>query len=140
VSFQSWRQHDVSRTNQADFLVEYGVDFRKWQNGLLAEAYRLKLDPYQGDLLVFIGRKKNKLKLLYADSTGLWACSKVFTLESMKTRFRFMREPSCRSITAGELSMLLEGSAYELTKKVAVYNPPKSQEYLTKGSEIMQSP
>lgn len=122
------------------FLVEHGVDFRKWQNGLLAEAYQLKLDPYQGDLLIFIGRKKDRLKLLYADNTGLWASSKVFTLESMKTRFRFLNEPSCRSITEGELSMLLEGSAYELTKRVAVYNPPITQEHLTKGGEIMQSP
>lgn len=122
------------------FLVEHGVDFRKWQNGLLAEAYRLKLDPYQGDLLVFIGRKKDRLKLLYADNTGLWACSKIFTLESIKTRFRFMSEPSCRSITTGELSMLLEGSAYELTKRVAVYNPPNAQEHLTKGGEIVQNP
>jgi hypothetical protein len=121
------------------FLVEHGVDFRKWQNGLLAEAYRLKLDPYKGDLLIFIGRKKDKLKVLYADNTGLWANSKIFTLESMKTKFRFMNEPSCRSITAGELSMLLEGSAYEVTKQVAVYNP-RPQENLTKGGQIMQSP
>lgn len=119
------------------FLVEHGVDFRRWHTGLLSEAYRLKLDPYQGDLLLFVGRKKNRIKVLYADPTGLWVSAKIFTLETMKTRFRFVMEPSCRSITAGELSMLLEGSAYTLTKQVAHYSPKNS---LTPGGDIMQSP
>jgi len=43
---------------QRIFLSEHGVDFRRAHNGLLAEAYRLQLDPYQGDLLLFIGKKK----------------------------------------------------------------------------------
>src|SRR4051794_14889319 len=67
------------------FLVEHGVDFRRQHNGLLAEAYRLKLDPFQGDLLLFVGRKRNRIKVLYADPTGLWVSAKVFTLETMNS-------------------------------------------------------
>jgi hypothetical protein len=111
---------------QRIFLIEHGVDFRRAHNGLLAEAYRLQLDPYQGDLLLFIGKKKNRLKLMYADATGLWVSSKIFTLEAMKTRFRFMSDPSCKSITTGELGMLLEGAAYSITKKVTPYAPKQS--------------
>jgi transposase len=111
---------------QRIFLIEHGVDFRRAHNGLLAEAYRLQLDPYQGDLLLFIGKKKNRLKAMYADATGLWVSSKIFTLEAMKTRFRFVRDPSCKSITTGELGMLLEGAAYSITKKVTPYAPKQS--------------
>lgn len=100
------------------FVAEYVVDFRRAHDGLLAEAYRLNLDPFQGDLIIFVGRRKNRIKVLHADATGLWISWKQFTMESMKTRFHFLSEPSCRSITQGELSMLLEGSSYTVSRRV----------------------
>src|SRR5205823_2450628 len=105
------------------FVADHVVDFRRQHDGLLAEAYRLNLDPFQGDLIIFVGRRKNRIKVLHADPTGLWVSCKQFTMESMKTQFRFLTEPSCRSITQGELSMLIEGSSYTLKKRVAHYVP-----------------
>ena len=35
-------------------LAEHRVDFRKQHDGLLAEAYRLGAQPYDGDCIVFI--------------------------------------------------------------------------------------
>ena len=37
-------------------MAQHRVDFRKRFNGLLAEAYRLGADPYDGDCVVFINR------------------------------------------------------------------------------------
>ena len=105
------------------FVADHVVDFRRQHDGLLAEAYRLKLDPFRGDVIIFVGRRKNRVKVLHADPTGLWVSCKQFTMESMKTQFRFLTEPSCRAITQGELGMLLEGSSYTLRKQVAHYQP-----------------
>lgn len=106
------------------WLARHRVDFRRHHDGLLAEAYRMNLDPFGGDIVIFIGRNRRALKVLYADPTGLRLTWKKFTLEAMKTRLKFLLEPSCESITAAELAMLMEGSSYVIGKKVETYTRP----------------
>ena len=53
------------------WLAKHKVDFRKQEFGLLAESYKLGIDPYKGDCIVFIGKGRRKIKILYADSNGL---------------------------------------------------------------------
>jgi transposase len=103
------------------WLAMHRVDFRKQHDGLLAESYKMNLDPFSGDVIIFVGRARRRIKVLYADGTGLWVSAKKFTMEAMKTKLRFLFEPSCQSITPAELAMLIEGSAYTLNKKVEVY-------------------
>lgn len=103
------------------WLAQHRVDFRKQHSGLLAEAYKMALDPFKGDVIIFVGRSRRMLKVLYADPTGLVLTSKLFTLESMKTNFKFISEPLAQDITQAELSLLLEGSRYTIDKKVATY-------------------
>ncbi len=119
------------------FVAEHAVDFRCQHDGLLAQAYRMKLDPFKGDMVIFIGRRKNKIKALYADSTGLWVGNKRFTVEAMKTHFRFLTEPSCRSITHAELNLLLEGASYTIQKQVRPYVP---KNVLTESERMVQTP
>jgi hypothetical protein len=111
----------IESRKQRIWLAQHRVDFRKAQNGLLAEAYKLRLDPFAGDVIIFVGKNRRRLKVLHADPTGLWVSSKVFTLEAMKTKFKFLSEPSCASITQAELALMIEGSRYTIEKKVAVY-------------------
>ena len=106
------------------WLARHRVDFRKAHNGLLAETYKMGLDPFSGDVVIFIGRHRRRIKVLYADSTGLWISAKLFTVEAMKTDLHFLLEPGCTSITAAELAMLMEGSRYTLEKKVTTYINP----------------
>jgi len=84
----------------------------------------MNLDPFNGDVVIFIGRHRRRIKVLYADATGLWVSAKKFTLEAMKTKFKFLAEPTCASITAAELGMLMEGSSYTIGKKVEEYTRP----------------
>ena len=97
------------------------MDFRKQHDGFLAEMVRLGLDPFEGHLVIFVGRRRTKLRVCYADTTGLWLASKRFTVEGIKTRFRFLTDPHCDEITQAELAMILEGSAYQISKKVKPY-------------------
>lgn len=113
----------VSRRSRI-WLARHRVDFRKGHSGLLAEAYKMALDPFGGDVVIFIGRHRRRIKILYADTTGLWISSKLFTLEAMKTRFEFLMDPSCNVISQAELALLIEGSRYTIEKQVASYAKP----------------
>ena len=114
----------LSQRNRRIFVANYAVDFRKSHDGLLAEAFKLNLNPFQGDVVIFVGRKKNRIKVLYSDETGLWVSIKKFTMQSMRTRFKFLIDPSYVKITQGELGMLLEGSSYTVEKKLTPYELP----------------
>jgi len=103
---------------RAMWLARYRVDFRKGHWSLLAEAYLLGLDPLQGDLILFISRDKRKLKLLYIDSTGIWVSHKLFFNASMKSIVDFKEAPTKATITAAELTMMLEGAAFTVHKRV----------------------
>ena len=103
------------------WLAQHRVDFRKQHQGLLAESYKMCLDPFKGDVVIFVGKNRRRIKVLFADATGLLVTAKVFTLEAMKTQLQFLTEPSCKSITRAELEMLIEGSKYTVEKKVQRY-------------------
>ena len=111
----------VFGTKNRIWLAQHRVDFRKQHQGLLAESYKMCLDPFKGDVVIFVGKNRRRIKVLYADSTGLLLTAKVFTLEAMKTQLQFLTEPSCKSITAAELAMLMEGARYTIDKKVRHY-------------------
>lgn len=53
------------------------VDGRLAFNGLYALVRdRLQADPLSGHLFLFTNRRRNRLKVLYWDGTGLWLCTK----------------------------------------------------------------
>lgn len=95
-------------------LARHKVDFRKAHDGLLAEAYKLGLKPMAGDFVIFVGRDRRRIKLLYADSNGLWLSYKRFSTEGMKGHFSFLMTPDATEIRAAELALLLDGARYEM--------------------------
>lgn len=99
-------------------LALHRVDFRKAHDGLLAECYHMGLDPFSGDVVLFVGRCRRRMKLLFADESGLWLAFKRFNADSLKTRFRFLVDPSVKEISTAELAMFFEGSAYTVDKRL----------------------
>lgn len=104
------------------FVVEHWVDFRKGHCGLFAEALRLGRDPYAGDLLIFVGKNRRALKVLYADPSGLWVSHKQFCTDVIKTKLRFLSDPTATEITQGELAMIVEGAAYTVQRRTTPYD------------------
>lgn len=111
----------VSSRVRRVFLVEHRIDFRKGHPGLLAEAFRLGRDPFAGDQLIFVGKNRRALKVLYADSCGLWVSYKQFTADVIQTKLRFLADPTATEITQAELAMIVEGAAYCVQRRVADY-------------------
>jgi len=121
------------------WLARHIVDFRKQHQGLLAEAYKMCLDPFAGDVVIFVGRNRRRIKVLYADSTGLWVSAKTFTMEAIKTKLHFLSEPSCEIITQAELAMLMEGSRYTIEKKVKDYAKNLDTKSLENKNDLLPS-
>lgn len=66
------------------YLAVEPVDMRKQFNGLWTVAVeQLKEDPFQGALFLFSNKRRDRLKILYWDGTGVW----VFAKRLEKGRF-----------------------------------------------------
>jgi transposase len=61
------------------YLCREPVDMRKARNGLAALAQEaMKLDPFSGALMVFVGRRFNAVKILYWSRNGFALWHKVY--------------------------------------------------------------
>lgn len=81
---------------------------RKSFNGLWAEIIEdLHENPFDGGLFVFANKRRDRLKILYWDGSGVW----VFAKRLEKGRFSWPSgsDPRKLSIAPQSLSMLLEG-------------------------------
>lgn len=107
------------------FIAEYAVDMRKSFDGLSAEARRQGVDLDAGEAMVFVGRSKRIVKVLAADTTGVILIAKRFSMQALKTRVRFLVDPSVRVISPAELSMLLEGKDYEVKRQPRGWSPKR---------------
>lgn len=92
----------------AVYLCRDAIDFRKGINGLsvLVED-TLCLDPFSEHLFVFCNRRRNRVKILYWESSGFCLWQK--RLE--KARFHWPRkvEDAIVTLTSQQLNWLLDG-------------------------------
>ena len=91
------------------YLAAGATDMRKGFDGLFGIARdRLGIDPLSGHLFVFCNGRRNRLKVLYWDGSGLWICSK--RLE--KGRFSWPTEGDEQGrvrMSSEELTLLVSG-------------------------------
>jgi transposase len=99
------------------YLASGATDLRKSFEGLSdLVAHQFREDPLSGHLYVFTNRRKNRIKLLYFDGSGVWVCAKRLM---GRGRFAWPRttEPGALRIVAEELSLLLTGIDLEKTRR-----------------------
>ena len=69
-------------------------------------AGRLKLDPLSGHLFLFANRRRDRLKILYFDGSGLWVCAK----QMQRGRLRWPESGAERvQLTQEEFALLIGG-------------------------------
>lgn len=103
--------------NTRVFVALQPVDLRGSFNRLAALTETLLAqDPLSGHWFVFTNRRRNRLKILFWDGSGLWVCAK--RLE--QGRFSWPRGPGVSAAWGGaELVALLAG--LEVKAKVGWY-------------------
>jgi transposase len=91
------------------YLARGATDMRKQIDSLAATVqHALEEDPYSGHLFVFCNRRRDRIKILYWESTGYWLLHK--RLE--KGTFAWPRTSDDRAtmqMSATELAALLGG-------------------------------
>ena len=99
------------------YLAAGATDMRKGFDGLYGLARdRLECEPLSGHLFVFANARRNRLKVLYWDGSGLWVCAK--RLE--KGRFSWPEVAAGEAkvtLSHEELALLLGGMDLARTRR-----------------------
>jgi transposase len=105
------------------YLASEPVDMRSGHDGLFAIVKSWGLDPFSGNLFAFIGKARDRIKVLVWHRGGFVLLYK--RLE--KGRFRFPRvRPGTRTaiLDGTELAMLLDGIDVKYVRRPALWEPP----------------
>lgn len=102
------------------FISTEPVDLRKGFDGLSAIVeHAWKVDPFSGDIFLFLNRRRTLLKLLYWDGDGYAIWYK--RLEKGTFRIPAPTKEGRIEVTAAKLAMLLEGIDFLHTRKRTRY-------------------
>jgi transposase len=75
------------------YLAPGATDMRKGFNGLYGLVRdQLLCDPLSGHLFLFSNAQRNRLKILFWDTTGLWVCAKNSRRDAFTGRRRAARK------------------------------------------------
>ena len=108
------------------FLAQHRVDFRKRFDGLLAEAYRLGADPYDGDCVLFVKKDHTQLRAVAGDTVGLYLVCRRFEGGRLQSLLSFAEAASVAEISTAELSLLLEGATFTVHKRARAWRGQKN--------------
>ena len=104
------------------YLAVGTTDMRLGFNGLSALVeHQLKQSPVSGHLFAFCNRRRNRLKLLFWDGSGLWQCAK--RLE--RGCFSWPEAGMPTEMEREEFLMLLGGLEWQTTRRKAWYRHQK---------------
>lgn len=99
-------------SHQRIFVAKAVVDMRKSFDTLAALVRNdLGADPLSGDVFVFIGRGRNRLKILCWDRSGFWLCAKRLERGTFALPFRQLDKNNKGKVamSPAEILQLLEG-------------------------------
>lgn len=111
----------LSKFIKAIYIAQYSIDFRKGLSGLLAEAYSMELDPYNGDCVVFFHKSWRQIKFICGDEYGLCIATRYFDGGAIKHKIDLLESPCFMNITHAELLMMLEGANFEVKSRPKIF-------------------
>jgi transposase len=106
------------------YLAAEPVDLRRGHDGLVAIARNTwKLNPFDGHLFVFLGKRLDRVKVLAWDRNGFVLYYKRLS----RGRFRMpsvSAHPARVEMDATALAMLLDGIDVERVRRPSAWAPP----------------
>ena len=106
------------------YLAVEPVDLRRGHDGLFAIVKnQWRMDPFTGHLFAFVGKRGNRIKILFFDRGGFV----IYYKRLERSKFRLPRlRPGATSVTldATELGMLLDGIDVERVRRARHWSPP----------------
>lgn len=103
------------------YIANQYVDMRKSINGLsLLVDQQFQMDVLDRSLFIFTNKARNRIKILYYESTGFWLLMK--RLEHGKFKIYEDSKTEVRRITSRQLHWLLEG--FEIEEKYPKNSTP----------------
>lgn len=109
------------------FVARGTVDMRKSFDSLSRLVReRLGHDPYSGDVFVFFGKDRNRVKVLVWDVSGYWVCAKRLEAGTFAVRGHVggRDEPGLGEVSAAQVLMILEGIDAKEVKLHKQYRRP----------------
>jgi transposase len=110
------------------YLAPGATDMRKGFNGLYGLVRdQLLCDPLSGHLFLFSNAQRNRLKVLFWDTTGLWVCAKKLE----RGRFHWPTPGNAQAkivLSHEEFAMLLGGIDLSQTRPRNWYRRPVAEE------------
>jgi transposase len=108
------------------YLAAEPVDLRRGHDGLIAIVRSdWRLNPFEGHLFVFLGRRLDRVKILVWDRNGFVLYYKRLS----QGRFRMPQVPEGAArveVDATMLAMLLDGIDVKGVKRPSAWTPPAS--------------
>lgn len=101
-------------TGRRIFIARAATDMRKSFNTLAALVeQQLGHDPFAGDVFVFIGRQRNRMKVLVWDASGFWLCARRLEAGTfaMPVPLLGAEAKAVVQVSPAEMAMVLEGIA-----------------------------
>jgi transposase len=107
-------------------LATEPVDLRRGHDGLVTLVReRWKADPYSGTLFVFLGRKRDRVKILFFSAGGFV----LYYKRLERGRFSMPRVPEGATeiaLDATSLAMLLDGVDLRAVRRTTLWRPAKA--------------
>lgn len=110
------------------YLAPGATDMRKGLNGLYGLVRdQLLCDPLSGHLFLFSNAQRNRLKILFWDTTGLWVCAKK--LENGRFHWPMAEDAQVKIVLSHEeFAMLLGGIDLAQAQHRKWYRRPVAEE------------
>lgn len=114
---------------QRIFLARAVVDMRKSFDSLTSLVRnQLGKDPFTGDVFLFVGKSRDRVKVLVWDASGFWVCAKRLekgTFALPKPALAHDAESSL-PLSVAEVHLLLEGIEVHAATYKRHYHRPES--------------
>lgn len=111
------------------FLARAVVDMRKSFDSLVSLARnQLGKDPFSGDAFVFVGKARNRVKILVWDVSGFWVCAKRLEKGAFAVPRPLLAQDATSSLplSVAEVHLLLEGIDVHAATYKGHYHRPEA--------------